>query len=64
MWNLLYIRAVLPQPLILVGAGWHETMRLFMRNFTGYIPESQRVLLQFAPTVDAAVDLIINGKPV
>jgi uncharacterized protein (TIGR00730 family) len=58
MWNLLYIKAVPPRPLILVGPAWQETMRLFIRNFNRYIPESQSTLLQFAPTVDAAVALL------
>jgi len=64
MWNLLYINAIPPRPLILIGAGWLETMRLFMHNFARYIPESQRAILQFMPTVDAAVDLLRNGKPI
>jgi uncharacterized protein (TIGR00730 family) len=64
MWNLLYIHAIPPRPLILVGAAWQETMRLFMQNFTRYIPESQRALLQFTPTVDAAVDFLKDGKQI
>ncbi len=58
MWNHLLIGAVLPRPLILIGPGWHETFELFFRNFSTYIPAAQLRWLQFAPDVDAAVNLL------
>jgi uncharacterized protein (TIGR00730 family) len=60
MWNLLYIKAISPRPLILVGPAWQEIMRLFMHNFNRYIPDSQSALLEFAPTVNFAADLAVQ----
>jgi len=56
MWNHLYIQALSPRPLILVGEAWQATLNLFVRNFSAYIPETQRRLVQFAPDVARAVD--------
>jgi uncharacterized protein (TIGR00730 family) len=60
MWNLLYIRAIPARPLILVGSAWQETMHLFINSFTRYIPENQRALLLFAPTIDSAVEMLVT----
>lgn len=58
MWNHLLIGAVPPRPLILIGPGWQETMQLFVRNFSTYIPAAQQHWLQFAADVDVAVKLL------
>jgi uncharacterized protein (TIGR00730 family) len=58
MWNHLYIQALPPRPLILVGMGWQQSMEIFTNNFSAYIPETQRRLLQFAPDGDKAVELL------
>lgn len=60
LWNLLYIKAIPPRPLILVGPAWQETMLLFINSFNRYIPDSQRALLQFTPSVDTAVALLVK----
>lgn len=61
LWNLLYVKAIPPRPLILVGPAWQETMRLFINNFNRYIPDSQSALLQFTPSIEAAVSLLASG---
>jgi hypothetical protein len=60
LWNLLYIKTIPPRPLILVGPAWQETMRVFVDSFNRYIPDSQRALLQFVPSVDAAVARLVK----
>jgi uncharacterized protein (TIGR00730 family) len=55
MWNLLYINAIPARPLILVGPAWQETLQIFTDRFARYIPDRQRTLLQFAPTIEAAM---------
>jgi hypothetical protein len=56
MWNHLYIQALSPRPLILVGAAWQAVLDLFITNFSTYVPETQRRLVQFAPDISTAVD--------
>jgi uncharacterized protein (TIGR00730 family) len=55
MWNLLIIGALPPKPLILIGPGWQETIETLYRSLSPYIPSSQRQILTFAPSVEAAV---------
>jgi len=44
--------------LILVGGGWQSTFDQFFREFQTYMPVPQRTLLQFAPDVKTAVELL------
>ena len=61
MWNHMLIHAVAPRPLILIGASWEQTMQIFINNFYSYIPSGQQNLLQYAPDIETAVE-ILNGS--
>jgi hypothetical protein len=58
MWNLLIIAALPPRPLILVGAGWRETVEAFYHSQAAYTPSHQQQLLSFAATMDEAVQML------
>jgi hypothetical protein len=48
------------RPLILIGNGWQTVFDQVLRSFEGYIPETQKELLQFAPDVQSAVTMLQN----
>lgn len=58
MWSQMQISAMPPRPLILIGPGWKKVMDIFLQQFPSYVAEKDRPLLQFAPNVEAAVDLL------
>ena len=59
MRNQLIIRAIPPTPLILIGKGWQTLFnQAFYTELGEYVPQSQRNLLQFAPDVQSAVELL------
>jgi len=61
-WNQLIIEAIPPKPLILIGAGWRKTLaETFFSALGEYVPETQRALLHFVPTVRDAADLLENS---
>jgi hypothetical protein len=55
MWSHLLTEAIPPRPLILIGPGWQATFDQFYQSLGGYVPETQRRWLSFAPDVEAAV---------
>jgi uncharacterized protein (TIGR00730 family) len=57
-WDLMIIASIPVKPLILMGAGWRSVMEGFYNSFESYIPQKQRLLLQFAPDIQTAVSLI------
>ena len=58
MWNQLIIKALPPRPLILIGSGWQTVFnQAFYTELGGYVAQSQRELIQFAPDVHSAVTL-------
>ncbi|HEX7541524.1 MAG TPA: LOG family protein [Anaerolineales bacterium] len=57
-WNLMIVNSMPPKPLILTGAGWRSVMKSFYNSFEVYIPQNQRDLLQFAPDIREAVNLL------
>ena len=59
-WNLMIVHSIPPKPLILTGAGCRSVMESFYNSFEAYIPQNQRVLLQFAPNIHGAVILLSN----
>jgi uncharacterized protein (TIGR00730 family) len=58
MWNLMIVESLHRRPLILVGRGWQSTFDQFFRAFDPYTTASQREILQFAPDVPTAVELL------
>ena len=58
MWSHLQTGVITYRPLILVGAGWQQTMRTFISSFERYIPEKYRQLIQFAADINTAVAII------
>ena len=48
--------------LILIGDGWQTVFGQVMRSFEGYIPAVQKELLQFAPDIQSAVELLENNS--
>jgi uncharacterized protein (TIGR00730 family) len=58
MWNLLIIAALPPRPLILVGAGWRETVETLYYAQADYIPSHQQEFLSFATTVEEAMEIL------
>jgi len=57
-WNLMIVGARRRTPLILVGDGWQVVFDQVFARLGDYSPESQRELLQFAPDIQAAVQLL------
>jgi hypothetical protein len=57
-WNLMIVHSMPAKPLILVGAGWQQTLESFYNSFEVYIPQNQRELVSFAPDIETAVALL------
>jgi uncharacterized protein (TIGR00725 family) len=59
MWNQLIIQALPPRPLVLIGNGWQTVFDQALYTELGdYVAPAQRALLQFAPDVLSAVNLL------
>ncbi len=59
LWNRMLIEATPARPLILVGNGWQQTIQTFLDTQQGYVQEKHRRMVQFAPSVEKAVELLI-----
>ena len=57
-WNLMIVDAMRRKPLILVGSGWKSVMQSLYDSLEVYVPQTQRVLLQFTPDVQSAVKIL------
>lgn len=57
-WNLMIVESRHRSPLILVGDGWQSVFDQFFREFHSYMPLNQRDLIQFAPDVETAVEML------
>lgn len=57
-WNLMIVESRHRSPLILVGDGWQSVFDQFFKEFHSYMPLNQRDLIQFAPDVQTAVEII------
>lgn len=57
-WNLMIVESRLRSPLILVGDGWQSVFDQVFEKQGIYTSEKQRDLLQFAPDVKTAVELL------
>lgn len=58
MWNLMIVKAIRPQPLILVGPAWQEVWDSMYGQLGDYIPMAQRQLLGFAVNCRVAVEML------
>ncbi len=58
MWNLMIVGSLGRRPLILIGAGWQTVFNQVFSTLGDYSPASQRDLLQFAPDVKSAVQML------
>ena len=59
-WNLMIIGSLHRRPLILIGSGWQNVLDQFYQSFDGYVSATQRELVQFAPDIKTAVELLHN----
>jgi len=57
-WNLMIIGSITPRPLILVGDGWQIVLDQVYQSFAEYVPANQRALVEFAPDVQKAVEIL------
>ena len=57
-WNLMIVESMRRIPLILVGDGWQSVFAQVFDKLGIYTSENQRDLLQFAPDVKTAVELL------
>ncbi|MBI3738424.1 MAG: LOG family protein [Chloroflexi bacterium] len=58
MWNLMIIGSLHRRPLILIGGGWQTVFDQVFTSLGTYSPDEQRGLLQFAPDIKSAVQLL------
>lgn len=63
MWSQLQTRAIQPRRLILVGSVWRNILKDFIDQFAGYIPEPDRDLLEFAPDIESAFQMLVLENP-
>jgi len=57
-WNLMIIDSLDRRPLILIGSGWQDVLDQVYKSFDGYISAQQKALVQFAPDVSSAAELL------
>lgn len=58
MWSQLQTRAIPPKRLILIGSEWKEVMHKFLSEFNEYVPNAHRQLIEYAASVDDAIDML------
>jgi hypothetical protein len=56
------VEAIRRRPLILIGRGWQSMLDQAYTEMGVYFAENQRALVQFAPNVQSAVQLL-NHHP-
>ena len=61
-WNLMIVDAIHRRPLILVGHGWQAMFDQAYEELGDYFIERQRALLQFAPDIQSAVQLLNSNS--
>jgi uncharacterized protein (TIGR00730 family) len=57
-WNLMIIGSLHRRPLILTGSGWQNVLDQFYQSFDEYVSATQRELVQFAPDIKSALELL------
>jgi uncharacterized protein (TIGR00730 family) len=57
-WNLMIIGSLHRRPLILIGSAWQSVLDQLYQSFDEYISATQRELVQFAPNIKTAVELL------
>lgn len=62
MWSQLQTGAITPKRLILIGSEWEDFMHIFMDKFEDYVPEMYRSLLEYADSVDHAINVLKNNQ--
>jgi uncharacterized protein (TIGR00730 family) len=63
LWNQILINAIPPKPLILLGEGWRVTMDTFLTSQGGLVAAHDRDLIQFAPDVHSALQILGSANP-
>ena len=58
MWNLMIVGSLGHRPLILIGEDWQTVFNQVFMRLGDYSPQNQRQLLQFAPDIRSAVEII------
>ena len=62
VWSLIQTREIKPNPMIVVGPLWRDTLSGFIHSANGYIREEDKTLIQFALDVEEAMHLLkANG---
>ncbi len=59
-WNLMIIGRLHRRPLILIGDGWQSVLHQAFQSLSEYITPTQRELVQFAPDVKTAAELLVH----
>jgi uncharacterized protein (TIGR00730 family) len=57
LWNRMLVEATTRRALILIGNGWNTSFRDLFTQMDPYFPPVHQNMLQFAPTVESAVEL-------
>ncbi|GAH33334.1 unnamed protein product, partial [marine sediment metagenome] len=60
MWSQLQTRAITLRRLILIGPGWQAVVKQFLKQFENYIPQPHRQLIEFAPDVTSAFQMLVS----
>jgi uncharacterized protein (TIGR00730 family) len=63
MWSQMQTRATRPRPMILVGEAWRDIFNDLIEKFGSYIPETSRDLIEFAPDVETAFQMLALENP-
>lgn len=57
-WNLMIVGALERRPLVLIGDAWRSVFSEVFLRLSDYIPNDQRVLLQFAADSMSAIEIL------
>lgn len=63
MWSQMQTKATPPRPLILVGKAWQDMFNDFVEKFGSYIPETSRDLVELAPDIETAFQMLLHKNP-
>jgi hypothetical protein len=62
MWSQLQTSSITPRPLIFIGDGWRAVYNQLISQFDSYIPLDHRRYVSFAPDVESAFELVVQGN--
>jgi uncharacterized protein (TIGR00730 family) len=63
LWAQLQIQPNYPKPLILIGSGWENTLKVFLSELGEYVPDKDKNRISIVPDVETAFETLQKVLP-